>query len=109
MNILQNLSKIKYKTETVDASEYGEGEVIIIRELSAKAKARISLLASESKDFLDVNDLSIMYSIIDEQGNYQLKNESDLAKVLDNIPDSLYMKLTNAIIKLNQRDQDIKN
>lgn len=109
MNILENLNKIKYKTVEVDASEYGEGEVLLIRELSAKAKARIALKANDTKDFLDINDLSIMYSLIDDKGDYQLKTEDDLARVLDSIPDSLYMKLTNAIIKLNQRDEETKN
>lgn len=98
---------ITFKTTSVDASEYGEGETIKIRELSGYQLARIhSVNADEtlSKDQkeLEVTLLALEYAVLEDDGVTQaISNREEAHKLLNSMPMSLYSRLLTSILEFN--------
>lgn len=93
-------AKLTPRTETVDASEFGEGETLTVRAMSAEEWSGLILSLEGNKDALRENVAIFTASVVDANG-VRIFSDGDAGHIRSKFPASIVNRVVRAAQKLN--------
>lgn len=106
MELLDKLQKITFKTVDVKADELGDGYVLRVKELSGCEQMEFYELLQKKDNNIKAMAYALQCSLVDENGERQIKSPADAEEVVRALPASLFQRINKALFSLNSGDTE---
>lgn len=106
MDLLKKLSDIKFKTVDVKADELGEGAMLRVRELSGCEQMEFYEMLQKKDNNVKAMSFALLCSLVDDNGERQLKSLADAEKVVRGLPAALFQRINKALFSLNNGETE---
>ena len=106
IDLLQKISNISFKTVDVKADELGDGCVLRVRELSGCEQMEFYEMLQKKDNSVKAMAYALQCSLIDDNGERQLKSLADAEKVVRGLPAALFQRINKALFSLNNGETE---